>query len=69
MATIKLGVDGMTCGGCVKGVQNALNSYDGVSNATADLDDKSVSIDYDDTQMTVDQLHNAIEDAGFSVIG
>ncbi len=35
---ITLKVTGMTCGGCVKTVTNALQSVDGVTEARVDLD-------------------------------
>ena len=46
MQQITLKVDGMTCGGCVKSVQKALNAHDGVTEAVADLDNASVDVNF-----------------------
>jgi copper chaperone len=64
---IELKVEGMTCGGCVKSIQNALNARDGVASATADLDAKQVAIEFDPAVIQQADLVEAIEDAGFDV--
>lgn len=63
-----LNIDGMTCGGCVKSVTNAINQVEGVQNAEVSLENKSVKIDFDDSQTDLDTLKQAIEDAGFDVV-
>lgn len=63
-----LNIDGMTCGGCVKSVTNALNQVTGVQNAEVSLENKSAKIDFDDSQTDLDTLKQAIEDAGFDVV-
>ena len=65
MQTFK--VPDMTCGGCVKSIQNALNAREGVANATADLDAKRVTIEFDPALIQREGLVTAIEDAGFDV--
>lgn len=67
MQRVELTVEGMTCGGCVNSIQNALNGRDGVSNAAADLDSKLVTIDFDPSVIQREGLVQAIEDAGFDV--
>ena len=67
METIEIKVEGMTCGGCVKSVQNALNQRDGVSSATADLDSGIVAIEFDAALIQKNALEQAITDAGFDV--
>lgn len=67
MTTISIGVEGMTCGGCVKSIQNALNEYDGITSATADLEGATVTIDYDANSINEAALKTAIEDAGFDI--
>ena len=61
-------VDGMTCNGCVTSVQNALTSRVGVSKAVADLDNGSVSVEFDAGAVQPEELQKAIEDAGFEVV-
>jgi copper chaperone len=67
MTTIELKVEGMTCGGCVKSIQNALNEQTGVSNAIANLDNASVTVDYDPALIEQNGIQAAIEAAGFDV--
>jgi copper chaperone len=69
MQQITLKVDGMTCGGCVKSVQNALNARDGVTEAVADLDNASVDVNFDPAKIQEAAIKSAIEDAGFDVAG
>ncbi len=67
MESITLAVSGMSCGGCVNSIQNALNAKDGVRNATADLDRNEVHIEFDPGQIEQPALIAAIETAGFDV--
>ena len=67
MERIELKVDGMTCGGCVTSVQNALNQRDGVSSATADLDSGVVTVEFDPAQIQQALIETAITEAGFDV--
>ena len=65
--TITLNIDGMTCGGCVKSVTNALNQVAGVQSVDVSLENKNANISFDDSQTSVAQLTEAVEDAGFDV--
>ena len=69
MEKLELRVDGMTCSGCVKSIQNALTSRDGVENAAADLDTGKVEIEFDKHVIHRVALEQAIVDAGFEVVG
>lgn len=68
MQQTTLTIDGMTCGGCVTSVTNALKQVQGVNNVNVSLADKQAVIDFDDSQTTVDTLKEAIEDAGYDVV-
>ena len=68
MEKISLKVDGMTCGGCVKSIQNALSEQTGVNTANADLDSKTVEVEFDSSQIAAAAIKDAIEAAGFDVI-
>lgn len=67
MEQTQIKVSGMTCGGCVKSIQNALNARDGVSSAEADLDSGVVSVEFDPATIQKAELEQAIVDAGFDV--
>ena len=68
MEKIEIKVDGMTCGGCVTSIQNALGSHAGVSSSKADLDSKIVSVEFDPGMIQAGAIEAAIEDAGFDVV-
>ena len=57
-------VQGMTCGGCVRGVTNALQRVDADAVVNVDLASKAVSVS---SAADVQQLKQAIEKAGFVV--
>ena len=67
MATIELKVSGMTCGGCVKSIQNALNDQAGIDSATADLDAAAVTVEFNDAVIQESGIKDAILAAGFEV--
>lgn len=67
MEQVELTVAGMTCGGCVTSIQNALSAREGVAGATADLAAKRVTIEFDPAVVQRAGLIEAIEDAGFEV--
>ncbi|WP_371421481.1 heavy-metal-associated domain-containing protein [Tardiphaga sp.] len=57
-------VQGMTCGGCVRGVTNALKRVDADAVVDVDLAGKTVSVN---STADAQQLKQAIEKAGFAV--
>lgn len=67
MERIELKVEGMTCGGCVNSVQNALNQRNGIRSATADLDSGIVTVEFDSTIIQQPVIVTAITEAGFDV--
>ena len=64
MKSITLHVTGMTCGGCVKSVTRVLEELNGVEKAVVTLDGKAV-ITFDESAVSIPQLIETIEDAGF----
>jgi len=67
MERVEIRVDGMTCGGCVKSIQNALTNRDGITSAAADLDNSIVTVEFDSGVIQQDAIEQVITDAGFSV--
>ena len=66
MKTITLNIEGMHCGGCVKSVTRVLTELDGVQSADVQLEGKA-NITFDENRVSVAQLIEVIEDAGFDV--
>ncbi len=64
-ATIR--VSGMTCGGCVKSIENALIEQAGVQKVNADLDASTVTVNFDANLIQQTGIEQAIEKAGFDV--
>ena len=58
-------VDGMTCGGCVRGVTKAIQRIDPQSTVHVDLATKTVKVD---SALPSAQIVDAIKTAGFDVL-
>jgi copper chaperone len=61
-------VEGMTCGHCVETVTQAVNSLDGISQVSVDLDKKQVSVDFDENRTSRDAISSKITEVGFEVV-
>jgi copper chaperone len=67
METVRLNVQGMTCGGCVASVTRVLKSTPGVSDAQVTLQPGAATVTFDPARVQVRDLAAAIEGAGFDV--
>lgn len=67
MTTTTLSVKGMTCNHCVQAVEGALTELSGVERALVDLKANSVTVQFDDSIVTVEKMTEAIEDQGYDV--
>ncbi len=65
MKLVELNIEGMHCNGCSTRLEKVLNEMDGVS-AKVSLEDKKANIEYDEEKVTLEEVIEAIEDAGFS---
>jgi Cu+-exporting ATPase len=66
--TVELGVIGMTCAACVRRVDKALRSVDGVRDANVNLVTHRATVTFDAASTSVDSLAAAIERAGYEVV-
>ncbi len=66
MKLVELNIEGMHCNGCSTRLEKVLNEMDGVS-AKVSLEDKKAKIEYDEEKVNLEEVIEAIEDAGFSV--
>ncbi|WP_077307460.1 copper chaperone CopZ [Terribacillus halophilus] len=62
-----LNVQGMSCGHCKASVEGALQKLDGVSAADVNLEAGTVVVSYDEVNVTIDTMVEAIEDQGYDV--
>jgi copper chaperone len=60
-----ISVDGMSCDSCERNVENVLRTLDGVSRVEADHEGDTVEVVEDD--VADDDVHAAIEQAGYDV--
>lgn len=62
-----LQVEGMTCGHCVKAVEENVNRIPGVKTAVVNLDASNVNVEYDASIVGLKKITATIEDQGFDV--
>ncbi|WP_322407060.1 heavy metal translocating P-type ATPase [Idiomarina sp. PL1-037] len=62
--SVRLSVEGMSCGSCASRVDKALNGLDGVEDASVNLASDSAEVTYSD-KLSVDELVQAVKSAGY----
>lgn len=65
MQTRLLNVDGMTCNNCAQSVHTVVSQLAGVETLSVNLEEKLATVTFDDAQVSVEQIAETIEDAGF----
>jgi copper chaperone len=62
-----LSVPDMNCQHCVNTIQKALGALSGVETVSTDLPTKKVSVHYDPSRVTLDQVEATLDDTGYTV--
>ena len=62
-----LKVEGMTCQHCVQTVSETVGKMTGVQKVDVKLDQKEVTIEFDESQTKLDEVSTQIVEAGFEV--
>lgn len=57
-------VTGMKCVNCKANVEKTLKALAGVVNAEVNLDDATVTVDYDESQVSPQVMKDAVDDLG-----
>ncbi|MGG1554347.1 copper ion binding protein [Paenibacillus ferrarius] len=65
MQQITLKVSGMSCGHCVNSVEGAVKALG--ASGKVDLAGGTVTVDFDETKLSVDAIKEAIEEQGYDV--
>lgn len=65
MKNIELKIEGMHCNGCSTRLQKILNKTEGIESAEVNLEEKNAKIQYNEERITIDNIKEVIEDAGF----
>ena len=68
MKTETIGVEGMTCGHCVEVVEKSVGQLTGINQIKVSLDDKNVSVNFDESQTTIEDIKGKIAEAGFETL-
>ena len=66
MKNRELKIEGMHCEGCSNRLEKVLNNLEGVSTASVSLEDKKANIEFNEDIINIDNIKEAIEDAGFT---
>lgn len=66
METTTIKIEGMTCGGCVASVERLLRAVAGVQNVEVSLTPGLAKIGYEPAVTSVEQLKQAVREAGFN---
>lgn len=66
MQSVALKVEGMSCGHCVNSVEGAVRNLG--ASAKVDLAGKTVSVEYDESALTLAAIKEAIEEQGYDVV-
>jgi copper chaperone len=66
MTHLTLGVQGMSCGHCVNSVEGAVNNLG--ARAKVDLASGSVTVDFNEAQVSLSAIKEAIEEQGYEVV-
>jgi len=63
--TAEISLPSIQCGMCVKTIKEALGKVEGVIESKVDLENKKVSVTFDDSKTSLDKLEEAITSAGY----
>lgn len=61
-------VTGMTCATCATTIEKSLMNLEGVSKAEVNLAKETASVEYDSNKLKINDLDDAVKDAGYDVI-
>jgi copper chaperone len=63
-----INVEGMSCDHCKMAVTKAVSALEGVSTVAVSLENKTVSVDFEEDQLSLDVIKQAIEGQGYDVV-
>lgn len=68
MKNVTLNVKGMSCGHCVKSVEQSVGALDGVEQVTVNLEAGKVNVAYNNQKVSLAKIKEAIDDQGYDVL-
>lgn len=67
MTTLTLNVPDISCGHCKSSIEGAVGGLAGVDKVEVHIEPKTVDLEFDDAQVTLDSIVEAIEEQGYDV--
>ncbi|WP_264738180.1 copper chaperone CopZ [Cytobacillus firmus] len=67
MESVTLKVSGMSCGHCVKAVEGSVGKLNGVDRVAVDLNNGQVQVQFNSSEVTLEQIKETIDDQGYDV--
>jgi copper chaperone len=67
MATTVLNVPDISCEHCERTITNALTPVSGVRQVNVDISGKQVHVEYDESQVNIDQMKTILQDEDYPV--
>jgi copper chaperone len=67
MEKVTLNVQGMSCDHCVKTVEGSVGELNGVSSVKVNLKANTVDVEYNNQEVSLDKIKEAIDDQGYDV--
>lgn len=67
MSTVTIQVPGIHCDNCKSSIEGALGELGGVRRAEVSVEDKNVTVDYDDDTLGLEALQDAIIEQGYDL--
>ncbi|MBU3106058.1 heavy metal translocating P-type ATPase [Clostridium gasigenes] len=68
MLTKSFKIEGMTCASCAKAVERATKKLQGVNESNVNIATEKLSINFDETKVSVEDIQTAVEKAGYKAI-
>ena len=68
MEKVLLNVTGMSCTHCEKAIKTAAGALDGVTGVEVDLMNKTVTVEFDKSKVSLEDIVKEIEDQGYEVV-
>jgi Cu+-exporting ATPase len=67
--TVTIKIAGMSCASCVKTIETAIGKLPGIKSVSVNLATESARLTYDPSKTSLNDIENAIEEAGYKFLG
>ena len=67
MEKMTLNVKGMSCGHCINSIEGNVGKLSGVTTVKVNLDSRTVCVEFDPNEVSIDKIKETIDDQGYDV--